>query len=656
MRYICRLTLLTLCVLAAGAAAQTSLEEELTEGLAIEAAEVLLSELEALQHRPLRINTASARRIHALPFIHPMEARRLVSSRRLFGRFSSWTEMIERAGLNAMRWRRFTPYITLGPPSRRKTRRELSLTARRRLPDTRGLQSGSYAGDGWFLREKWILSQWPHLQARGIIEKDAGETRLADHYAGVVEYRSPAQNARVLLGDFQMEAAQGWIFWGPYGPFLGADPISPVLKNGRGLRGYAGASENHHLRGVGAEIQRGTLQLTLLASRVSIDATLDSLKRATSWPDPGYHRTATEIQKRNKATEQLLGARMQWMHRRMNLGLSSWRAGYSPEKVPGDPIRQHFQWSGTVNHVLGVDGQYIGGQWQVSGELARSRSGGIGGSLSLYLEQRGVKGVLTAYHADADFHNPRSFVMGSADLSNQRGIYAGLLLSLCNRHALSLHTELRRRPWRTYTLPISSAQRRYFSQWRSQWTRRIKSVLRLTYTVSDQRLTLHSDLGSTTVLAPSKTWRLRFESSWTYRPKETLRCRVEGSACRFPAVSTLQHAAAPMESGVLASIDWRRRSRRMQLQCRAIRFKTDSYACRIGQMAPVLPGNYGYITYSGDGWGLIGLIRCRVHRTLQLGCTAAWHRRLDDLSWGSGYDRLTGRDKCDLTLQLMWRR
>ena len=96
----------------------------------------------------------------------------------------------------------------------------------------------------------------------------------------------------------------------------------------------------NYLQGAAATIAlSGDLDLTAFVSYRKIDATLAGDSAIRTRLATGYHRTPSEMERKNNASEWLMGGRLSWQHGHWQAGLTALANGYDlPLQRAGDVL------------------------------------------------------------------------------------------------------------------------------------------------------------------------------------------------------------------------------------------------------------------------------------------------------------------------------
>ena len=364
---------------------------------------VFLDYLESLRRNPMDLNRASATQLQTLPWISPTLAAAIIAAREEGGFFSAGEDLLDVAGMDAERLALMQPFVRV---SLQRPEPRLSVQFRHRLQrdiqKARGYQEGIYAGGPEKIYNRLTGEMGENMRFCLLGEKDAGEERLDDLLTGFGGYRTSGGRLELLIGDMVMECGQGLVFWSPYQIQKGYDAVAPGKQRPRGLKPFCSVSENRAFRGAGLSVELGRWQVNVLASRTGRDATIRS-DSVSALLESGYHRTTSEIDRRDALDERLGGVVANWdPHPAARFGLGLQRTDYDHPFSGGDDF---YGFTGKSNTVAGAHYDLAYRDINLFGEAARSSSGGWAMISGCWFERGDVDLVFSWRSFQKDFHN-----------------------------------------------------------------------------------------------------------------------------------------------------------------------------------------------------------------------------------------------------------
>ncbi|WP_018358657.1 hypothetical protein [Porphyromonas levii] len=387
-----------------------------------EAVELLLQELEdeaeaewlgsflaeRLAH-PLDINSASEAELLELPYFDTFFVRNLLLERsRRGGRFRSIYELKEVQGAPLQQLPLLEPFIVAGEREERpQLAQELFAGFEGQLP----LRRDQYRGIGWGTRYAGSFGArhtWSVLAG-----KDRGEPRRVDYLSA--SYRYEAAHWSVIAGDYRVSAGLGIHLGQSLSYFSRAEIVgqAPMLSR-RVLRQHSSFREYGFLRGVGASIDLGALNVVLFGGTEPIDARVEGSKVVTLYPG-GMHRTTDEVARRHAAQRATVGAVISYRVKAMEVGGTAMVQRYlSPKFEPMQAPDRHQQMQ---NGSLFF--QYQNRRWRIAGESLLAKREGLSSlaTVSYYTDRLGRVSLMGHYSGDQSF-TPYGFRQG------KRGVQA----------------------------------------------------------------------------------------------------------------------------------------------------------------------------------------------------------------------------------------
>ena len=614
---------------------------------------LLLDYLDRLRHCPIDLNRASAAELQTLPWISPGLAAAIVRFRNESGFYGSSRDLMAVQGMDGERLAMLEPFIRIGSGWRMP---QVSIQGRHRLQrdieEARGYRDDVYPGGPEKLYQRLRGTVGERFSFAVVLEKDAGEKRIDDLMVGYGCYSTADGRTRITAGDMVLEAGQGLVFWSPYRIQKGYDAVAPGKQRSRGLRPFSSVSENSAFRGVGVSAELGPWQVDALLSRTLRDATIrdDSVSTLLT---SGYHRTPSEIDRRDNLTEQLGGLNVSWSPRpAARFGFGVQRSGYDTPIRAGD---DYYGFSGSSNTVIGGHYDVAFRDLDLFGEIARSESGGLAMISGCWIERDVVDLVFSWRHYQEDFHNFHGSAFSeTGSLNNERGLYLGLAWKMSRQTRLSFYFDRFKHPWIRARVPLPSSGWETLVMAEHRFSSRAKGLVRARMKVKERAMNAETAAGLPyRRLTQERKFNLRLQADVKLRRSLQWRARLEGNWVRYGGSSS---AAVTDSLGTMIYSDlvWKP-PRFFSLRGRLTWFDAPAYDFRLYQVEPDLPGVLRLKMLYGQGWRwtvILGLWHSKKLRLFAKGERTLYRDR-DGI--GSGYERIEGSSESALSLQLDWR-
>ena len=254
----------------------------------------------------------------------------------------------------------------------------------------RGYQEGIYEGDPYRLYWRYRYRAGSHVQLQLSGDKDAGEALFAgsqsqgfDHYGFHLLLNDMGRLRRLIVGNYNLQFGQGVTLWTGFAPYS-----LPGLMDYRSARGITAASafaEYGYLTGVAATVSLyAPWEVSLFYAHTMLDATvtstladstMDGLPVVQSIYRSGYHRTETELKKRDQLEEDVYGANVSYRGKNLRLGLTGYGMALSKYIQPGNYRYNYYYFSGHENANVGIDAAYRYRNVIAYGEASVSQNG-----------------------------------------------------------------------------------------------------------------------------------------------------------------------------------------------------------------------------------------------------------------------------------------
>jgi hypothetical protein len=443
----------------------------------------LLDFLDNLKRNPFDLNTVSQQDLESVPFINSVTAKNIIEYRNKNISFKSKRELLSVEGVNERLYDVIKVYIVVktskidyvedesGKITKENKRgrlqlvKDLEIRYRTRfqqdLQTKEGYLSGQYPGtkakiynqiNFFYDKAKYIL------ESNLTIEKDPGETNLADFSSAYVELKNYKFIRDVVVGDYSLTFGQGLGMWSNLGFSKGSVAVDPVKKRGYGINSYSSVNESQFFRGAAADINYKYLDFILFYSNNFFDASIDTtLNEVSSFYFDGYHRTISEQNRKNSAREQLFGGRTVFNKDNLRLGLTYWTSKFS-KQVGVDSTRQLYNFSGDKANMLSFDYDFIYRNTNLYGELARSQSGAVAGLSAFQISFSKIAELVFLYrYYPEDFSPVHSFGFGekNGNTQNESGFYSGLSLLPMKGLEINAYYDQFKFPYRSYSDPAA---------------------------------------------------------------------------------------------------------------------------------------------------------------------------------------------------------
>jgi len=419
--------------------------------------EELLQYLGDLSEHPVNINHADLERLLEIPALNLKTARAIVSFRNNHKVFESIRELTNVPGIGKVTLHDLRPYVIVG--DKNKLHQDLYSDYRywmhhghveylSRLQQTLQPMEGYLRTDssgylGSPLKYYQRLGyRSDHISVNITQEKDAGELLKGptkfDYNSGHIAFSNIGELKSLVIGDYSLSFGQGLALrsGGLFGK--GRNITGAPNRKARGIKPYRSSSESNYFRGLAATFGHA-LQATLFASKRKLSATMVN-NDTTHYPSAtGYHRTFTELGKRNDIEQRVVGGHLSAKFRSGIVGVTAYHLNFSKYIAHSSAVYDQYDFEGQRASAVSMDYRFINGPAILFGEGVRSLNGGMGFVNGAELEAGDrMKGVLVYRNYQKNLHSllGNGFGEQSGEPQNEEGIYTGL------KHQLNQNIEI----------------------------------------------------------------------------------------------------------------------------------------------------------------------------------------------------------------------
>ena len=636
-------------------------EEYLNEVLTIEdvgtaAWEELYEQLCELNLHPEDLNHASREQLEQLPFLSAQQVEDIMAYLYQYGPMKSLAELQMIRSLDYQRRRLLTFFVRIdddeqkqGFPSLKTItqygRHELMATAKIPFYERRG---DNEVYKGWPYRH-WLKYQFSYddqVKAGLVGAQDAGEPFFAnknrwgyDYYSYYVQIKHWGRLESLVLGKYRVSMGMGLI--ANNGFTMGK--LTSLQNLGRStttLRAHSSRGSADYLQGTGATmtIVKG-LSLTGFLSYRAMDATLNKDGSATTIVTSGYHRTETELEKKDNLRNTTFGGNIRYQQHGIHAGLNIIAAHLNRELKPNTSLlyRQHAA-QGTDFMNFSADYGYIHHRFAFNGETAMNKNGALATINSLSLQCGNGVSLMALYR----FYSFRytslyanSFSEGGS-VQNESGVYLGVNWQPSPRLKVMAYSDYAYFPWAKYQISQSSHafdNMLQVSYLRNRWTIDARYRLKVRQRDNEDKSAL--------------------QSRTEYRGRLSL--TYDGSFSSRTQVDYTQIVFRGQDRGWMVSQSLGYHHRWLKLSGGLGYFHTDSYDSRVYLYESGPLYSYGFSQFSGEGIRYWLMARAEISRRLILTAKFGTTDYFDRSVIGTSYQQIDGSSQSDLDLQVRWK-
>jgi len=652
----------------------------LVEAVAVGAEEnmdhtALVESLYEAYEAPVDLNSAGREQLEALVFLSDIQIDALAEYIRKHGPLLSVYELQLIPGWDEETVFLLAPFVRVVKDASREKwkwknvfrsgKHEMVLRYSQLLETQKGFEvsdslASRYLGDPSQIFLRYRFSYRDKVSCGLTARKDRGEEFFGasqpagfDYYGAHIFIRDYGPFRSIALGDYLAQFGQGLTFW--KGGGMGKTATGTNLRKfAGGLKPYSGTSPFLANRGAGVTATLDRVHVTGFFSWKFVDGSVasDSLSEEMSSLDAtGYHRTESELAKRNSATELIAGGNVRYKALKWNAGLTGVYTRYSAELQPGNAPYELYDFSGRSLWNIGADYNLLWGKVYLFGELAVSGNGGYAflQGLQASLHPRLSVGLLFREYAK-NYQNPHAAAFGeNGSNRNERGLYLSFDCIPARKLRLNFNLDVFRFPWLRFNVDAPSWGTETTAQLAFLPSGRTELLFRAGYGLRQEN-SLQENI-YTSPLADVHRLAFRMGITHEVRPGFRLRSRVEGVI-----ISRDDHPGRTVRWGCVAYQDvmWQLPWIPLNVAARIAFFRTDDFDTRIYAYESDVLYSFSVPAYYDTGMRFYFNLNYDVLRGLSVWFRIAQTYYANAVTLGSGLDEIQGNTRTEISAQVRY--
>lgn len=624
--------------------------------------EELYENLLELQRNGINVNSATREELLALPFLSEQQVMDILEYIHFHGALKSINELMSIESIDYSTRQLLQEFLYAGDkpekgfPSLKNImtwgKNELSLYTKiptyERVGDT---SNGDYIGYPYKFWARYSFSYAKNVRIGIVASQDAGEPFFSqsnkygfDQYSGFIQLNGLGSVESLIVGRYSIAAGMGLVMNNSFS--LGKTAMLQDLGRQRNaLRPHTSASENGYMQGTAATIRLSdAIRLTPFLSYRKTDATLNDDGSISSLIYTGYHRTISELNKKNNTSLTAGGMNARWNHKDFSLGAT---AVFTHINRPLSPNKSatykkiYPEGSNFFNASLNYS--WLHYPFSVNGETAINANGAIatlntlGWHLSQYVE---VMSIYRFYSFNYYSLYANAFSEGGKT-QNESGLYLGVRWQPKYGIDIQAYTDLANFAWPRYGVSQSS----YASD----------NVVSASYKTGKWLLSgkyrLHfkqKDSKSASGISWQTEHRLRIGAEWT-GDGWTSKSQLD-----FTSVSSTSESSSSSQ-GFMITENIGYDIGKWQIFAGGKYFNTDGYDSRLYSYERAMPHTFSFPAYYGHGIRYSLTAVWSPSPTLQFNAKAGITDYFDRSTISSGQQQINASSACDIEVGMRWR-
>ena len=609
-----------------------------------------------LEQAPMDINTATREDLLRLPFLSEQQVEDIHVYLYRYGSMKTLGElaMIESIDYTT---RCLLTYFTCcrdrEAPSAwtwdkvmRYGRHDVLATAHVPFYKTRGDDHG-YLGYPYRHSLRYRFQYGDHLKVGLMGAQDAGEPFFADrngmgydYYSFYAEAHRIGRVQTLVAGRYRASFGMGLVMGGATG--VGKlSALTALGSRGAGLRAHTSRSESRYLQGAGATVRLAKgLDLSAFASYRKMDATLRGDTAIATIVDDGYHRTATEMNKKFNSSQTSAGANIGYRYRGWHAGTTAVYTAYDKPLSP-DTTQSYRRYYPTGRRFWNASADYghTGPLVSFHGEVATSGVGAWAMLHSVSLTPSSGLSVMALHRFYSKrYHSPHAVGFSEGGrVQGESGLSVGTQWRATRQLSLTAYSDYAYFPGATYQARVSS----------HAWD----NMLQAQYTAGNLSLTARYRL----------KWREEDNSGHTaLTSRLTHRARLTAGLgagpWRVATTADIAHSSKEKGStGWMLSANGGYSHQWLRVAATAGYFRTDDADSRIYGYEQGVLYAFAYRSYTGEGLRYALSARADIGQQLTFIAYLSTTNYFDRDHISTSLQRIDHSSKTDLELQLRWR-
>ena len=615
-------------------------------------------ELCDLEEHPLDVNTITREDLERLPFLDAMDIENICYYVYRYAPLKSLGELAMIEGLDYAKRQLLTFFLYIGETAEPKYpklenilkygRSDLTVTGKEPFYKRKGDDNG-YMGYPYRHNLRYNFHYSDYLKAGVVAAQDAGEPFFAnknktgyDFYSFYLMLRKLGRFKTIALGRYRANFGLGLVINNDF--MLGkAAAITTFGRSNTSFRAHSSTMSANYLQGAGATMTLAKgLDLSAFVSYRAIDATLnDEDGTIATIVDAGYHRTVSELERKNNSKQFTTGAHLHYFNSGFHAGATFLFTSLDRNLRPNtNTLYRRFYASGNDFWNASVDYGYTGARFAVTGETATGDCGAIATLNSLTVKVSDVLSLMALQR----FYGKKYYSLYAQSLSegghvqDESGVYAGLSWHPSRKLNMTFYTDFAYFAWPKFQASLASRSWDHLltvsydmGQWQLAGRYRLKRR--------------QKDNEDNTGLLYKTEHRGRLSAAYQ-NDRLQLKTQVDMVCSDFKKKSTgwmvAQYARYAFNKTINASLS-------------IGYFHTDDYDSRVYSYERGMLYTFNFPVFYGKGIRYTGMVRADISKDLMLQARLATTNYFDRSTIGSGYQLINHSSMTDLDIQLRWK-
>lgn len=625
------------------------------ESVSWESSYEMLSDLAA---NPLNINTATREELEQLPFLTAKDVENISEYIYMNGEMKTLGELVLVKDLEYLK-RQLLFYFTYAGSVEKSSFPQIknvlkygknTFVGTVKIPfySCKGDKKG-FAGYKYKHNLRYDFTYGDYVRAGFIGAQDAGEPFFAgknstgyDFYSYYFLLKKLGRIKTLAIGKYRVRFGMGLVINNNYG-FGKLSTLSSMGRGSSNIRVHSSCSEGNYLQGAASTVNivKG-LDVSLFASYRKFDATLNKDgKTIATILESNYHRTETEIAKKNNSSHIVFGGNIDYRSNGFYVGGTAVYTSLDKELLPKtDAVYRRHYAKGKNFYNVGLNYGYTGHRISVSGETATGDCNALAtiNSVSFELTENVTLLALQRFYSYKYYSLFSGSFSDGGRVSNESGFYLGMTWRPRLNWNIMAYTDYAYFAWPKYQASGSSQS--------------FDNLLQVSYAPEKWAFTAR--------------YRLRIREKDNEK-KTSLTNQVEHRG-RFSASYNARFLTAKTQADI-AFYDYKTKSfgwmitqnlsynhkDLLSINANFAYFNTDDYNSRVYAYERGLRHSYFFPAYYGKGIRYSLLAEVLFLKNLTITAKVGTTKYFDRDQIGSGYRLINHSSATDMEMQARWR-
>lgn len=350
--------------------------------------------LTQLAEHPIDINTATREDLEQIPFLTDIQIEDILAYIYQYHGMRTLNELFLISSIEYTTHQLLRYFVRLSPINETQRfslnnalkygKHTLLLTAKLPMYERHGDRNG-YLGYKYTHSLRYDFHYGNYLKAGIVGAQQAGEPFLAnknsmgyDHYSLYFIARKFGRLKTLAIGHYHVRIGEGLVISNDFG-FGKLASFYSLGKTGNMIRAHASRSASNYLQGAAATLSVARhLDLSAFVSYRRLDATLNSNGTVRTLLQSEYHRTKTEMTKKNNTSQTTAGGNLHWKYQGLHIGATGLYTRFNrPLAPPTQQAYRKYDPEGTDFWNLSLDYGCVRPRFSFNGETATGDCGSV---------------------------------------------------------------------------------------------------------------------------------------------------------------------------------------------------------------------------------------------------------------------------------------